>query len=141
MNKPAVASGQAFGTPNQMPAGGVAVSAAGAAAAAAAPDPALVQQGQQLATQFTCVACHTADGSAGAGPTWKGLFGSQVPLDNGQTVPGDEAYIRESILQPDAKTHKGFAKGVMAGTVTQFESQIQSGSNLDALLAYIKSLK
>jgi cytochrome c oxidase subunit II len=55
-----------------------------------------------------CAACHTIDGSSGIGPTWAGLWGSEVPLEDGSTVVADEAYIRESIQQPAAKVHKGF---------------------------------
>jgi hypothetical protein len=113
----------------------------GEAAAAAGLDPALVSKGQQLATQLACVGCHTATGAASAGPTWKGLFGSQVPLANGQTVTADDAYLRESILQPDAKIHQGFSAGIMTGAVAGVASQLQSGDTTDALIAYIKSLK
>jgi cytochrome c551/c552 len=141
-SNPSVKAGQAMGTANQLPAGG----GSGAPPVAggggpAAPDPALVAKGQQLASDFGCVACHSATGAAGVGPTWKGLAGAQHDLDNGQKVTADDAYIKESILQPDAKIVKGFQKGLMAGVVGPLEPQLQQPENLDALLAYIKSLK
>src|SRR5579883_1602045 len=40
--------------------------------------PALVAQGKTLYAADGCSACHSLDGSRGAGPTWKGLAGSQV---------------------------------------------------------------
>ena len=45
---------------------------------------------------------HRATGATrqGRGPSLEGVFGSKVPLDDGQTVVADEAYIRESILSP-----------------------------------------
>ena len=138
---PSVSAGTAFGTPNQIGA----VQAGGATTTgkpeAGGADPALVQKGQQLAQQFGCVACHSITGQAGAGPTWKGLAGSQRELANGQKVPADDAYLRESIIQPDAKIAKGFAPGIMAGAVTANEAQIQADNNLDALIAYIKSVR
>jgi hypothetical protein len=140
---PAVQAGTAFGTSNQIPPGGVAAALAAPAgdAAGAGLDPALVAKGQQLATQLGCIACHSPTGAPGAGPTWKGAAGSQVALANGQTVTADDAYLRESILQPDAKIHGGFAPGLMAGAVSAVMPQLQSDDTTAALIAYIKSLK
>ena len=42
------------------------------------------------------------------GPTWFGLYGSDVELDNGTTVVADDAFIAESILDPKAKEVAGF---------------------------------
>lgn len=58
--------------------------------------------------QAQCSACHTTDGSDGLGPTWQGLWMSEVPLEDGSTVTADEAYITESIKEPNAKVHEGF---------------------------------
>ncbi len=59
--------------------------------------------------QAQCMACHTIDGSTGTGPTWQGLWMSEVPLEDGTTVVADEDYITESITDPSAKVHEGFA--------------------------------
>ncbi|MES2113708.1 MAG: cytochrome B, partial [Pseudomonadota bacterium] len=63
-------------------AGSVANAAAAGTSAAplavAAVDPA--HQGRLLAQARGCVACHSADGSPGVGPTWKGLYGKQETL-------------------------------------------------------------
>jgi cytochrome c551/c552 len=144
-SNPSVRQGRAFGTQNQLAPGGKvsAGPAGGAEGQQAGPeaDPALVSQGQQLASQLGCTACHTATGQQSTGPTWKGLAGSERQLDNGQTVIADDEYLKESILQPDAKIVRGFSRGIMASAVSAAESQIQQGNNLDALVAYIKSLK
>ena len=47
--------------------------------------------GKALVAQNGCGGCHSLDGSKLVGPTWHGLFGSQVKLSNGQTVTADEA--------------------------------------------------
>ncbi len=139
-SNPAVRTGKAMGTPNQV--GGGAPSAGGApAGGAGGADPALVEKGQQLATQLGCIACHSVSGAAGVGPTWKGLAGAQRALANGQSVTADDDYLRESILQPDAKVVSGFAPGLMAGAVAAAGPQLQDPENLNALLAYIKSLR
>lgn len=136
-----VQAGKALGTPNQVGSGAPSAGGAPAGGGAGGADPALVGKGQQLATQFGCIACHSVTGTAGVGPTWKGLAGTQRELDNGQKITADDDYLKESILQPDAKVVKGFPKGVMAGVVAAAEPQLQQPENLNALLAYIKSLK
>lgn len=82
-----------------------------------------------------CTSCHTADGSPKIGPTFKGSFGTMVPLSDGSRVKMDETYIRESILNPSAKTHQGFP----AGTMSSFEGQLKE-REIEGLIAFIKSL-
>ena len=96
----------------------------------------LVAKGQQSFTDKGCVACHTIDGKPGVGPTLKGLYGRATVLDNGQTVTADDAYILESIKNPDAKIVKGFNKGVMISAVAGI-----TDSDAKALAEYTKSLK
>lgn len=99
---------------------------------------ALVLQGHNLARQYGCVSCHTVDGERSIGPTWTRLYGRQVDLSDGTTVIADEAYLRESILDPSAKTVKGFPEGLMEGTI---RPNSVPEKDLRALLAYIKSLR
>ena len=64
----------------------------------------------------------------------KGLYGKQILITGGQTVTMDDAYIRESVLQPQAKVVSGFQPimPTFQGLVTE-EQLLQ-------LIAYIKSL-
>ena len=89
--------------------------------------------GQQLFQQFGCQACHKA-GSGQRGPSLDGLFGSRVSLSNGQTVLADQEYIRESILNPSAKTAAGYH--VLMPTYRTQLTQEQ----LNQLVEYVKSL-
>ena len=107
-----------------------------AAAAAAAQTP--LGRGQQLVAQNGCTSCHSIDGSStGIAPTWKGLYQSQVKLNNGTTVTADEAYLTESIVNPSAKIVNGFQDNVMPKTfgTTLTQSQISD------IVTYIESLK
>ncbi len=90
--------------------------------------------GERLFTQFACNTCHIANGT-GRAPSLNGLFGANVLLADGSTVVADEAYIRESILQPKAKIVAGYqpVMPTFQGLVT--EEQIGN------LTAYIKSLQ
>src|SRR5512139_1607554 len=80
-----------------------------AQAAAATPE----GRGQALVAASGCAACHSITGAAGIGPTWFGLFGSQVPISGDGTVTADEAYIHESIKAPQAKIVRGFENQLM----------------------------
>ena len=48
------------------------------------------------------------DGSAKTGPTMLGVFGRTEKMADGGTVTVDENYIRESILEPNARVVAGF---------------------------------
>jgi cytochrome c oxidase subunit 2 len=58
-----------------------------------------------------------------------------VALDDGRTVIADEAYVRESILNPNAKVVAGYKRDIMP----VFQGQI-SEEGLLQLMVYIKSL-
>jgi cytochrome c oxidase subunit 2 len=90
--------------------------------------------GQQLYQTLGCVSCHGANGEGGRGPTLAGLVGRKTPLVGGQQVVADEAYIRESILNPQAKLVEGFGP-----IMPTFQGQISEDQILQ-LLAFIKSL-
>lgn len=91
-----------------------------------------VEVGQAL-YEDQCAACHTTDGSASIGPTWAGLFGSEVTLEDGSTVVADEAYITESIQQPTAKIHEGFQPIMPVLVLTDEE--------IDSLIAFMQTLE
>jgi cytochrome c oxidase subunit 2 len=104
-------------------------SAAAALIAKGGPD-----AGKALVAQNGCGGCHSIDGSRLVGPTWHGLFGSQVKLSNGQTVTADEAYLTESVADPNAKVVDGFPSGVMP-KFSLTDAQIK------AIVSYIETLK
>lgn len=93
-------------------------------------------RGQKYADQYGCTACHSIDGSVIVGPTWKGLFGSTVTLENGTKVTADEAYLTESIKDPAAQIVQGF-QNIMPATLAQQMTDDQ----ISDIVAYIKSLK
>ena len=69
----------------------------------------LVRVGTQAAAQQGCLRCHTLDGTPHIGPTWAGLYLGRVPLTTGEVVTADEAYLTESMMDPLAKVHAGYA--------------------------------
>lgn len=91
-------------------------------------------RGKALVAANGCAACHSTNGSAGIGPTWFSLFGSQVELTDGSVVTADDAYIHESIKAPQAKIVAGFENQLMP-TYGFTDEEIAD------IIAYIKTLK
>jgi cytochrome c oxidase subunit II len=94
----------------------------------------MAEQGAKLFQQYGCVSCHVTDGQ-GRCPSLLNVFGHPVVLDDGRTVLADEAYVRESILNPNAKIVKGYHRDIMP----VFQGQINEEGLLQ-LIVYVKSL-
>src|SRR5271170_3323330 len=94
----------------------------------------MAQQGERLFEQMGCSTCHLLD-RQGRCPILRGVYGSRVQLTDGRTVVADDAYIRESILNPNAKIVAGYKPNVMPS----FQGQISEEGILQ-LVVYIKSL-
>ncbi len=98
----------------------------------------LAIMGKTLATTKGCVACHSTDGSKLIGPSYKGLYGSKQTVMEGGTekeITVDDAYIKESMLEPTADIVKGFQP------LMPSQKGLVSEGEIKALTAYIKSLK
>ncbi len=93
------------------------------------------EYGSKLYTTKACVTCHSIDGKPGTGPSFLGIFGHEVQLADGSKITVDENYIRESLLQPQAKIVAGFQP-----VMPTFQG-ILKDREIDALVAYIKTLK
>ncbi len=90
-------------------------------------------RGELLVAGNGCVACHSINGAAGIGPTWFGLAGAAVELEDGATVTADDAFLTESIKDPKATVVKGFPPTMPVYPFTVEE--------IADIVAYIKTLK
>jgi len=92
-----------------------------------------VMTGARLFAELGCATCHHTE-SAALGPNLVGVFGSMQPMADGTEVLADENYLRESILNSQAKLVAGYAPimPVFKGLITE--------EQLSQLIAYIKSL-
>jgi cytochrome c oxidase subunit 2 len=86
--------------------------------------------GERLFTQYQCNTCHGQ-----LAPTMAGLYGSERPLANGSRAIADDAYLRESILNPSAKLVAGYQP-----IMPSFRGQLTE-EQVSQLIVYIKSLK
>ena len=106
----------------------------------------LIENGKRIFGQ-QCVTCHTVNGTGSVGPTWKGLFTKQGDqyvgrqrevIEGGQkkTITVDDAYIIESIKQPDQKkvAESPYDRNTMSSFANLDDKRIK------CLIAYIKSL-
>ena len=100
---------------------------------AGGPKGTLTEAGAKLFDELACSNCHKPDGS-GRCPSLVGVFGSTVKLAGGGTVKADEAYVRESILNPAAKVVEGYQP-----LMPTFQGQVTEEGVVE-LIEYVKSL-
>jgi cytochrome c oxidase subunit 2 len=93
----------------------------------------MAANGEKLFQQFGCITCHRPDSGA-RGPNLEGLYGRPVRLQDNRVVVADDNYIRESILDPNAKIVSGFQP-----IMPTFRGVI-SEEGLLQIIAYIKTL-
>lgn len=106
-----------------------------AANSVASDDP--VARGQQWYSTYGCLACHSLDGNTGVGPSFKGVYGKEHTFEDGTTAIADEAYLYESIVNPNAKVVQGF----IAGAMPQNFGETLTEEQINDLIAFIKAQK
>ncbi len=94
----------------------------------------IAKEGAALFVSLGCAGCHEGNAAIHA-PRLEGVYGSPVPLSDGRIVIADDAYIRDSILQPDKNIVAGFEP-----LMPSFQGVV-SDSEILSLTAYIRSLK
>jgi cytochrome c oxidase subunit II len=93
----------------------------------------LAGEGKALFGALGCSGCHAPTSSIHA-PDLHGIYGRAVPLSDGRIVTADEAYLRDSVLQP--------GKDIVAGYMPVMPSfrGIVTENEMVKLIAYLKSL-
>lgn len=94
-----------------------------------------VEAGQVLYTRHGCAQCHSLDGSAKVGPSFLGIFGTTQGLASSDGTTIDENYLRESILEPQAKIRAGYKPAMPT-----YRGRLKD-EEISALIAFIKSLQ
>ncbi|MGE0043892.1 MAG: cytochrome c oxidase subunit II [Vicinamibacterales bacterium] len=93
----------------------------------------LAERGSRMFNDLACTSCHLDNGQ-GRGPSLKDIIGTTVELTDGSTAVVDEAYLRESILNSQARIVKGYQP-----LMPTFQGLV-SEEGLVALIEHIKSL-
>jgi cytochrome c oxidase subunit 2 len=94
----------------------------------------LASAGERLFSDLACNTCHRPE-SGGRGPVLNGLFGTTITTQAGETILVDEAYIRESVLNPSAKVQAGYQP-----IMPTFQGVVNEEGLLQ-LVEYVKSLQ
>jgi cytochrome c oxidase subunit 2 len=82
--------------------------------------------GAALLEERGCTGCHSLDGTESIGPTLKGVYGHEhsVMVDGAKvTVTADDAYLVESMLNPQAVVVEGYDAIMPPGLVTEDEAR------------------
>lgn len=92
-------------------------------------------RGKRLFVVHGCAGCHSIDGTAKTGPSFKGIWGQTHRFRNASPTKVDENYVRESIVDPSAKVREGYEDKMNSyqGTFTDEE--------IGYLIKFIQSLK
>jgi cytochrome c oxidase subunit 2 len=93
------------------------------------------ERGEALVSQNGCNACHSVDGSSGVGPSFAGLWNKERTFQNAEPVTADENYIRESILESNAKILEGY------DPVMPAYQGIINDQQIGDIIEYIKTLE
>jgi cytochrome c oxidase subunit 2 len=96
-----------------------------------------IELGKALFKARGCNTCHsvTTDRAGLAGPPLAGKYGTMEKLQGGQTAKVDDNYLRESILEPNAKIVEGYTPAMPT-----FQGRLND-KQLNGLIDYLKSLK
>ena len=107
-------------------------------AEAAKPPTHPVAHGYWLYQRRGCKSCHSTEPDKRiVGPSFAGSYGTNVQTSAGESVAFDENYIRESILNPQAKFRAGYEK---ASQMPSFQGQLTE-EELTALTAFLQAMK
>ena len=94
-------------------------------------------QGRTVMLRSGCAGCHGGNGQGGVGPTFVGLFGSEVSVTDGDgqqsTVTADESYLDESIRLPGRLKVDGFSLPMPINRLTNAE--------IASVIDYIRDLQ
>lgn len=93
-----------------------------------------VDFGKMLFSAKGCATCHSLDGSKKTGPSLAGKYGTTETLKDGSRVQVDDNYVRESLMQPNAKVVQGYE-----AVMPTFQGRLKD-EQVNALIDYLKSL-
>ena len=93
----------------------------------------LSQNGERLFTSLGCASCHSGKADS-HGPSLAEVYGNKLQMANGSFVTVDEAFLRDTILNPTMHQVAGYAP-----IMPTYQGQISEEGLID-LVEYIKNL-
>ncbi len=97
-----------------------------------------VAHGYWLYSRMGCKSCHSVEeGKKIVGPSFWKSYGESFKNTQGQTVVFDDAYIRESILEPQKQAREGYGS---ASQMPSFQGKLNE-QELTSLTYFLKAMK
>ena len=96
----------------------------------------MADKGKEIYKTRACIGCHSLNGTKMTGPTWKGLYGAERVFTDGSKGVADDNYLKESILNSNAKIVKGYAPNQMPA----YQGQL-TDEDITAVIEFIKTVK
>jgi cytochrome c oxidase subunit 2 len=93
----------------------------------------LAQNGERLFASLGCNSCHSGEATA-RGPNLAQVYGSRLQLQDGSYVTANDAFLRETILNPSTRVMAGYAP-----IMPTYQGQVSEEGLID-LVEYIKNL-
>jgi cytochrome c oxidase subunit 2 len=100
----------------------------------------LALEGRKMFLQLQCITCHSGNAQAPA-PLLEDIYGKRIPLADGTTVLANDDYLRESILEPNAKVVAGFQPIMPSYQENFMEDGKVREDKLLPLIVYLQSLR
>jgi cytochrome c oxidase subunit 2 len=97
------------------------------------PSETMEEAGERLFSEKGCVTCHSP-GKSKQFVSLAGIYGTERTLDDGRRVTADDAYLRRSMLEPDAMRVSGFNPVMPSYKGVLDEQQVLQ------LIAFIRSM-
>ena len=94
----------------------------------------LVEVGELLYNRQGCKACHSLDGSNLVGPSLMNVYGYEFMTTAGNSILADDAYIKESILDPNVSVIEGYQP-----VMTPYAG-ILDDREIGAIIEFLKSI-
>jgi cytochrome c oxidase subunit 2 len=94
----------------------------------------LAQNGERLFSSMGCNSCHNGTAAA-RGPSLAGVYGSKLTLTDGSQILVDDAYLRDTILNPSKHVTAGFAP-----IMPTYQGQMSEDGLID-LVEFIKNMQ
>jgi cytochrome c oxidase subunit 2 len=94
----------------------------------------LPEVGELLYNKQGCKACHSLDGSKLVGPSLKNVYGYEFKMIDGRTLLADDAFIKESILEPNATVVEGYQP-----VMTPYAG-ILDDREIEAIIEFLKTI-
>ncbi|MEO0478150.1 MAG: cytochrome c oxidase subunit II [Planctomycetota bacterium] len=97
-----------------------------------------IEAGEYFYNTYGCSACHSSNGVAGSGPTFQNIWMREGKLSNGENYVADEAYIKNSVRNPDSQIVAGYPTGLMPKTWGDESGMPEA--DLDIIIGWMKSI-